>query len=1100
MTRSLVTLLTLAAMTLAAVGSTGANFSAVKQNGGNRYDAKPDWVPPAVALSDPGALLRGTISPAATASDAGSGVQSVTIDRSPAGGGTWTTVCTDTTSPYGCSLDTTAGATPDGLYDLRATAIDNGGNSAISATVANRRIDNTAPTSVSVTDPGANLRSTVTLGGAATDSGSGLATLAVQYKPSAGSTWTTACTASASPWTCSFDTTTVATPDGLYDLRVVATDAAGNATTSSAVTSRRIDNTAPTAVTMTDPAPSGFISGTKAFSGAASDTGGSGIASVRFQYRPSSGGLWLDACTGTTSPYGCSADTTLITDGLYDFQALATDNAGNTTASTIYTSRRIDNVAPTVTMNDPGAYLRQTVSLTAAAADGGGLANVVIQRRPNGGTIWTTVCTDTTSPYSCSLNTQAGATADGLYDFQAIATDNASRATTSAVVLARRIDNTAPTSATITNPGTPLSGTAATISGGGADAGSGVASVRFEYSPTGAGTWSTACVDTTSPYSCSFDTTVATDGLYDFHSVVTDNAGNTLTSATASPNSRIDNLPPAVTMTDPGAYLRGTITAGATASDASGIASVKIEYSVAGANSWTTACTDTTFPYSCAVNTTTLTSGGFYDFHAVATDSTGKVATSAIVSSRQVDNSVPAVTMNDPGTPITGTVTFTSTATDPSPGSGVASVQYQYFYLGFIWTTACTATTAPWSCTTATGSVPDGAYSWRAVATDQAGNVTNSATVASRTVDNTAPTVTMTDPGALGVSETLGATAADGSGAGVTSVTMQYKPSAGSTWTNVCTDTTSPYQCSFDTSGYTDGTSFDFRAIAVDGAGFSTTSAVQANKVVDKTAPTVTMTDPGTPFRASVTLASTPADAGSGIASVLYQYKLSAGSTWSTACTGAASPWSCSWDTTLVADGIYDVRAIATDGAGNQTTSAAVTSRTVDNTAPTAADVQAANGGSTAGKIQQGDSITFTYSEAMAPASIVSGWTGTSRSVIVHVDDITQASKGLDRLSVWDTNDTTLINVTADPTGLNGNGVHLNGDYVSANTSFNATMVMSGSTVTVTLGTLRSGTVNVAAAAAATMTWYPSGAATDLAGNPGSTTTRDETGTADVDF
>jgi hypothetical protein len=32
------------------------------------------------------------------------------------------------------------------------------------------------------------------------------------------------------------------------------------------------------------------------------------------------------------------------------------------------------------------------------------------------------------------------------------------------------------------------------------------------------------------------------------------------------------------------------------------------------------------------------------------------------------------------------------------------------------------------------------------------------------------------------------------------------------------------------------------------------------------------------------------------------------------------------------------------------------------------------------------------------------------------------------------------------------------------------------------------------------MTWYPSAAATDLAGNPGTTTTRDETGTADVDF
>src|SRR5439155_18108587 len=153
-----------------------------------------------------------------------------------------------------------------------------------------------------------------------------------------------------------------------------------------------------------------------------SDTAGSGVASVRFQSRPSSGGLSLAACTDTTSPYGCSVDTTLITDSLYDFQALATDNAGNTTASTIYTNRRIDNTAPSVTMNDPGANLRATVSLTASASDGGGIANVVIQRRPNGGSPWTTICTDTTSPYSCSLNTTT--LTDGLYDFQAIATDN----------------------------------------------------------------------------------------------------------------------------------------------------------------------------------------------------------------------------------------------------------------------------------------------------------------------------------------------------------------------------------------------------------------------------------------------------------------------------------------------------------------------------------------------------------------------------------------------------------------------------------------------------------------------------------------------------
>ncbi len=57
---------------------------------------------------------------------------------------------------------------------------------------------------------------------------------------------------------------------------------------------------------------------------------------------------------------------------------------------------------------------------------------------------------------------------------------------------------------------------------------------------------------------------------------------------------------------------------------------------------------------------------------------------------------------------------------------------------------------------------------------------------------------------------------------------------------------------------------------------------------------------------------------------------------------------------------------------------------------------------------------------------------------------------------------------------------------------------MSGSTITITLGT-PSGAVTTAAGAAG-MSWTPSGTATDRAGNACSTTTRNETGAADLDF
>jgi hypothetical protein len=716
MTRRVLILLTLAAMALAAVGSTGANFSALTGNAGNRYDAKADWLGPTVTMTDPGTPLNGTVPLGASASDAGSGVQSVTIERSPAGANTWTTVCVDSGSPYSCSLDTTAGPTPDGLYDFRARASDNAGNSATSSSVTNRQIDNSPPTGVTMNDPGTNLAGTVSFSGSAVDN--------------------------------------------------------------------------------------------------------SGVASFKFQYRVAGGGLWLDACNAGGQPYGCSFNTTGLTDGLYDFRALATDAVNHTTPSPVHLSRRVDNVAPTATMNDPGTNLSTTVFPTAAATDAGGIANVQIQRRPNGGTTWTTICSTSVSPYTCAFNTLAGATPDGLYDFQAIATDNANRSTTSAVVLARRIDNTAPTSVTITNPGAIVTGTKS-LNGAGSDGGSGIKTIELQYSPTGQNNWTTACSGNSSPTTCSFNTATAAtpDGLYDFRTRATDNANNQGTSPTASPATRIDNTAPSVTMVSLGVAVRGAIIPSATASDGSGsgVASVSIEYRSSPAGAWVPLCTDNTpTPYSCPLNTATAaTPDGLYDFRATAVDNVSKTATSAIITTR-IDNTLPTgVAITDPGSPFGGTKTFFGAANDS--GSGVNTLEIQYLN-GATWTTVCTATVSPYQCSANTATLPiaDGVYSFRSRATDFAGNVATSTAVASRRVDNTAPTATMTETGTnLRGVITLAATASDVSG--IANVKFQYKTTAGSTWIDVCTDTTSTYSCTLDTAPLAAG-DYDFRAVPTDNA------------------------------------------------------------------------------------------------------------------------------------------------------------------------------------------------------------------------------------------------------------------------------------------
>ena len=181
-----------------------------------------------------------TVSLTSNSADAGgSGVATVQFQRSPIGAGTWTN--------QAASWDTTAQA--DGQYDLRVVTTDNAGNAHTSATIT-VRVDNTAPTAT-MGNPGADLSGTVTLTSTTNDGGSGLASVTYQLSPANANTWTN----QAASW----DTT--GSPDGLYDLRVIAVDNAGNSTTSAVVEDRRVDNNAP-AIDIT--APVGIVNASAA--------------------------------------------------------------------------------------------------------------------------------------------------------------------------------------------------------------------------------------------------------------------------------------------------------------------------------------------------------------------------------------------------------------------------------------------------------------------------------------------------------------------------------------------------------------------------------------------------------------------------------------------------------------------------------------------------------------------------------------------------------------------------------------------------------------------------------------------------------------------
>jgi Bacterial Ig domain len=512
---------------------------------------------------------------------------------------------------------------------------------------------------------------------------------------------------------------------------------------------------------------------------------------------------------------------------------------------------------------------------------------------------------------------------------------------------------------------------------------------------------------------------------------------------------------------------------------------VTIQRSPAGAGSWSDVCTDTTAAYSCSLDTTTL-SDGLYDFRAVAVDNAGTSTTSPLVADRRVDNAAPtSVTMTDPGSPLAGTLTLSGDGSDS--GSGMASLKFQYkLTSNSTWLDACTDTGSPYSCTFDTTAIADGDYDFRSLATDNAGNTATSGAHTSRTVNNGGPTVAMTDPGAMRGTVSLGATAADGNGVG--SVTLQYSPLGAGTWTDVCTDGSTPYSCSFDTDALPVGL-YDFRAVAVDSLGSSSTSAV-IGRWIDRTAPSVTMTDPGAYMRASVTLQSTTSDIGSGVVSVLYQKSPAGTNTWTTACTGLATPFSCSFNTATVANGSYDFRAIATDAAGNQTTSAVTAAHTIDNTAPAASNIQAPNGGATANRPDAGDTVVLTSTELLRPQSILSAWDGTSTAVSVRIVN----NGGSDEVEVW-------IGATKANFGL----INTREDFITTGyMAFNSSSIsQSGSTITVTLGgtaVANGGAAWRAPPGSNSIQWTPSALATDLAGNPMSTTRITELGAGDADF
>ena len=474
--------------------------------------------------------------------------------------------------------------------------------------------------------------------------------------------------------------------------------------------------------------------------------------------------------------------------------------------------------------------------------------------------------------------------------------------------------------------------------------------VEFQHKRSSASTWTSLGVDTTGadnpPYTAFWATTPADDGPWDLRFIVRDEAGNENMVDLSS--KIVDNTAPTGSLSSPlaGSMVSGNVTLGVSASDANPIASV--EYFVGGGS----VGSSTSAPFQVGWNSA-ATGDGPASIYAVITDMAGNSTGTGSVGV-SVDNFAPTVSLS--GLP--GNVSGRS-GSRPPPSGDTTQVTFERRPAGGGgWTTIGTAGGAPWSATFDTTMVPDGDYELRAIAVDAGANSGTSNVVSTR-VDNTDPSGLLTRPGGgatVGGAVQLEATASDNpGGSGVGSVTWQAQTGGGG-YADVASDGSAPFETTWNVSGLPSGL-YDLRIVVSDAAGNTFTSS-PISITLDSVAPGVTLDDPGSPLSGVIALsASTTGDA----TSVTFSQSPAGAAAWSAIATDGSAPWTASFNTTTLGDGLYDLRALVTDAVGN-TAASIVAGVRVDNFVPIIVSSVPASGSIVATASQ----ISITSSEAIA--------------------------------------------------------------------------------------------------------------------------------------
>ncbi len=428
------------------------------------------------------------------------------------------------------------------------------------------------------------------------------------------------------------------------------------------------DSQAPV-VSVTSPADNQTLAALAQISGTFSESGGSGLASLTGRLTRNSDGRFWNGSTWISGAFNLnlaqnsgawSLDVGALDSGTYAFRAFAADNAGNTAQSAAITFT-LDKSAPTVSISEPVdtySYRGLSQARGLAADSGSGVALVQMRLTRNSdnfnwdGRNWTADLVRVPALGTQNWTWDLPALSDGFYTLRAIAIDVAGNQTISAPA-AFYLDNTKPT-VTISSPATGATNLAPTLlSGTAQDAPPGVDVVKatlqravdnlywngtawtadaFALSATGRDNWSLALP-------------ILEDGTYTAVVTARDFIGN---EGTASVKWTLDRSGPAIAITAPAPNAQlpaGTWkNVSGTVSDASGVASVQVAIAVYGQywNGATFANQITNFPATLNGETWRL-EGNLpalsrpYVLTATATDVLGNISTSPVLQFTVLD-------------------------------------------------------------------------------------------------------------------------------------------------------------------------------------------------------------------------------------------------------------------------------------------------------------------------------------------------------------------------------------------------------------------------------------------------------------------------------